>query len=67
MREYTVIDEPAADGGWGAYAPDLPGLGVVGDTSEETETSIRVGNAVHIADLREDALPGRNPPRWPHA
>ena len=57
MREYLVIFEQAADGGWGAYAPDLPGLGVVGDTRAEAEEFIRKGIAMHIAGLREDGLP----------
>lgn len=57
MREYTVIYERAQDGGWGAYAPDLPGLGVVGDTLEETEQLIREGISLHIAGLVEDGLP----------
>jgi len=57
MREYTVIYEPTNDGGWGAYAPDLPGLGVVGDTFEETEQLIREGIAIHIEGLKEDGLP----------
>jgi predicted RNase H-like HicB family nuclease len=57
MREYTVIYERANDGGWGAYAPDLPGLGVVGDTLEEAEQLIREGITIHIAGLIEDGLP----------
>jgi predicted RNase H-like HicB family nuclease len=57
MSEYLVIFEQAADGGWGAYAPDLPGLGVVGDTRSEAEEFIRKGIAMHIAGLREDGLP----------
>ena len=57
MREYLVIFEPANDGGWGAYAPDLPGLGVVGDSREDAEQLIREGIAIHIAGLREDGLP----------
>ena len=57
MREYLVIFERAADGGWGAYAPDLPGLGVVGDTREEADQLIREGIKLHIAGLREDGLP----------
>ena len=57
MHEYLVIFERAADGGWGAYAPDLPGLGVVGDTREEADMLIREGIAIHIAGLREDGLP----------
>ncbi len=57
MREYLVIFERGNDGGWGAYAPDLPGLGVVGDSREDAEQLIREGIAIHIAGLREDGLP----------
>ncbi|HEY5213966.1 MAG TPA: type II toxin-antitoxin system HicB family antitoxin [Acidobacteriaceae bacterium] len=57
MRDYLVIFERGNDGGWGAYAPDLPGLGVVGDTREDAEQLIREGIALHIAGLREDGLP----------
>ncbi len=57
MREYIVIYERAPDGGWGAYAPDLPGLGVVGDSLEEAEQLIREGIVLHIAGLQEDGLP----------
>jgi len=56
-HEYLVIFEQANDGGWGAYAPDLPGLGVVGETREEVDQLIREGLAIHIAGLREDGLP----------
>jgi predicted RNase H-like HicB family nuclease len=61
MREYIVIYERAKDGGWGAYVPDLPGLGVVGDTIEEVETLIREGMKLHIAGLIEDGLPVPEP------
>lgn len=61
MREYTVIYERGADGGWGAYALDLPGLGVVGDTFEEAEHLIRDGISIHIAGLLEDGLPVPEP------
>jgi predicted RNase H-like HicB family nuclease len=57
MREYLVIFERGNDGGWGAYAPDLPGLGVVGDSREDAEQLIREGIAIHIAGLQEDGLP----------
>jgi predicted RNase H-like HicB family nuclease len=57
MREYLVIFEPGADGGWSAYVPDLPGLGVVGESKEEAEQLIREGIAIHIAGMREDGLP----------
>jgi predicted RNase H-like HicB family nuclease len=57
MRECTVICERAKDGGWGAYVPDLPGLGVVGDSREEAHQLIVEGIALHIAGLIEDGLP----------
>ena len=57
MKEYLVIFERGNDGGWGAYVPDLPGLGVVADTREEADQLIREGITLHIAGLREDGLP----------
>lgn len=57
MREYLVIYDRADDGGWGAYAPYLPGLGVIGETFAETEVLIRDGIALHLAGLAEDGLP----------
>ena len=57
MREYTVIYERGADGGWGAYAPDLPGLGVVASSFEEVERLIQEGIVIHIDGLKEDGLP----------
>ena len=52
MSEYVVIYEQGADS-CGAYCPDLPGLGVVGDTQTEAEELIREGVDLHIASLRE--------------
>jgi predicted RNase H-like HicB family nuclease len=57
MIEYTVIYEQAPDGGWGAYVPDLPGLGVIGDSLEDAKRLIREGITLHIAGLHEDGLP----------
>jgi predicted RNase H-like HicB family nuclease len=57
MRDYLVIYEQGKDGGWGAYAPDLPGLGVAAETREEVAVLIREGLSIHIAGLREDGLP----------
>jgi predicted RNase H-like HicB family nuclease len=57
MREYLVIFKQGKDGGWGAYAPDLPGLGVAAETREEVEQLIREGLQIHIDALREDGLP----------
>jgi predicted RNase H-like HicB family nuclease len=57
MHEYLVIFEQAADGGWGAYAPDLPGLGVAAETREEVATLIREGITIYIEELLADGLP----------
>lgn len=52
MTEYVVIYEQTATG-WGAYCPDLPGLGVAGGTRAEVEQLIRDGIELHLASLRE--------------
>jgi predicted RNase H-like HicB family nuclease len=60
MSEYAVIFEHGPTG-WGAYCPDLPGLGVVGDTREEAEQLIREGVDLHIESLREHQEPVPKP------
>jgi predicted RNase H-like HicB family nuclease len=56
MSKYIVIYERSANG-WGAYVPDLPGLGVVADTLEETKQLIREGIDFHIEGLRQGGEP----------
>lgn len=52
MATYTVVIEQAEDGSWGAYAPDLPGLGIGAATKEDAERLIREGITHHIAEMR---------------
>lgn len=52
--QYVIVIEPAPDGGWGAYAPDLPGVVSLGDTPEESETEMRQALAFHLEGMRED-------------
>lgn len=52
MSDYLVIIEHEGDS-WGAYAPDLPGAGVVGDTRDEVERLIREAIAFHLDGLRD--------------
>ena len=63
MSKYAVVYEaPEHPGGnWGAYAPDLPGLGAVGDTFEECRADIASGIAAHIAALRQRGFPVPEP------
>ena len=48
---YTVIYEKSSNG-YGAYVPDLPGLGVVAPTLEETRRLILEGIPAHIRAMR---------------
>lgn len=56
MKRYLVIYEKSADG-WGAYVPDLPGLGVVGDALDEVKQLIREGIALHLDGMRQHGEP----------
>jgi predicted RNase H-like HicB family nuclease len=56
MREYVVIIEKGQKS-WGAYAPDLPGLGAVGSTRKEVEKLIREGIDFHLEAMLEDGDP----------
>ena len=55
MRKYLIIFEKTAMG-YGAYAPDLPGLGVTGRTKDEAEQLIYEGIQFHIEALLEEGL-----------
>lgn len=55
--DYTVVIEPADDGSFGVYVPDLPGCVSCGDTPGEALDSIREAVQGHIATLREFGEP----------
>jgi predicted RNase H-like HicB family nuclease len=50
--KYLVVYEKAANG-WGAYAPDLPGLGAAGKTKEEVRDLIREAVEFHLEGMRQ--------------
>jgi predicted RNase H-like HicB family nuclease len=54
---YAVVIERASDGGYGAWAPDLPGVAALGDTEAETLDEMRKAIEFHLAGLREDGRP----------
>ena len=56
MSEYLVVIEQEGES-WGAYCPDLPGVGVVGDTREEVEQLIGETIAMHLEALRKAGEP----------
>jgi len=56
MMKYVVVYERSKTG-WGAYAPDLPGLGIVAATLEEASRLVREAIELHIEALREAGQP----------
>jgi predicted RNase H-like HicB family nuclease len=54
--KYLVVYEKSATG-WGAYAPDLPGLGAAGKTLEEVKDLIREGIEFHLQGMRANGDP----------
>ena len=56
MTEYLVVIEQEGDV-WGAFCPDLPGVGVVGDTREEVEQLVREAVSFHLEGLRRAGEP----------
>jgi predicted RNase H-like HicB family nuclease len=51
---YLIVIERAPDGGYGAWAPDLPGCVGLGDTVEDTTRDMRAAIALHLRGMRED-------------
>lgn len=49
------------DTGYSAYVPDLPGCIASGDTLEETAQLMREAIGFHLAGMREDGDPIREP------
>jgi len=51
--KYLVIYEKSQTG-WGAYAPDLPGLGVGGSTLDEVKQLTREAVEFHIEGMKQN-------------
>ncbi len=56
--KYLVIYEKSATG-WGAYAPDLPGLGIAAKTLDQAKELIREAIDFHLEGMRKhgDSIP----------
>ena len=64
MTSYAVVIERAADGGYGAWCPDLPGCVALADTEETLLVEMREAIELHLAGLREDGRRSRIPQPW---
>ncbi len=54
---YTVLFEPAEEGGFIVTCPALPGLVTEGDTMEEARAMAEDAIQAYIGSLRKDHLP----------
>ena len=52
MTSYAVVIERAADGGYGAWCPDLPGCVALADTEETLLVEMRQAIELHLAGPR---------------
>lgn len=55
--QYTVLFEPAEEGGFVVTCPALPGLVTEGDTLEEARDMARDAIRAYLQSLRKDGLP----------
>lgn len=51
--KYTVVFEPAEEGGYVVYVPSLPGCVTEGDTLEEAMEMVKDAISGYIASLRK--------------
>jgi predicted RNase H-like HicB family nuclease len=50
--EYVIVIEKSKNG-YGAYVPDLPGVGVIADTKKEVITSIKKAIKMQLEDITD--------------
>ncbi len=55
MKDLIIYEKSAT--GWGAYAPDLPGLGAAGRTLDEVKELIREAVEFHLEGMRQHGDP----------
>ncbi|MEE8542509.1 MAG: type II toxin-antitoxin system HicB family antitoxin [Gammaproteobacteria bacterium] len=58
--DYLVVVEKGPSS-FGAYVPDLAGLGVVGRSLSEVKRLVKEAIELHVSGLREDGLPVPQP------
>jgi len=58
--KYLIVYEKG-ESGWGAYAPDLPGLGVAATTLDEVKALIREAIEFHLEGMRQNGDPIPDP------
>lgn len=54
---YALVVEPVPSGGFGVFAPDLPGCVATGRTRELALRRMHEAIELHLAGLRDDGQP----------
>ncbi len=57
-NEFTAVLEPAEEGGYFSYCPEVPEANGQGETREEALDSLREAIALVLEDRREQGLRG---------
>ncbi len=55
-NEFTAIVEPADEGGFWAYCPEVPGANGQGETVQETLDDLAAAIELMLAVLREEGI-----------
>lgn len=58
QSEYLVIVEKYEDGAYGAYVPELPGIGVAGGTEGEVRDLVAEAIRLYLEELERGDDPG---------
>jgi len=56
--EFTAVIEPADEGGFWAFCPEVPGANGQGETIEETKENLAAAIKLILEDRLEDSLRG---------
>jgi predicted RNase H-like HicB family nuclease len=56
MREYLVVYEKGPNN-WSAFSPDVPGCGSLGDSLEDTRSSMRAAIEVYLNETAKAGEP----------
>ena len=54
QTEYLVIVEKYGPGSFGAYVPELPGIGVAGETEDEVRDLVAAAVRLYLDKLERD-------------
>ena len=54
QTEYLIIVEKYGPGAYGAYVPELPGIGVAGETEDEVHDLVADAIRLYLDELERD-------------